>query len=81
MESLKKDQGVIFSKEIQSRNRKYFFDVRKTRNGGSFLSITESLKKKKKGKVETMKQKIFIYKEDFNEFMDRLDDVIDFMNK
>ncbi|HCE85589.1 MAG TPA: hypothetical protein DEO99_05495, partial [Bacteroidetes bacterium] len=48
----------------------YFFDVRATRNGDFFMTITESKKKHKDSGFDN--HKVFIYKEDFHKFIHAL---------
>lgn len=64
----------VFGKRVSAGRRTYFFDVVPTRSGGDFyIVITES---KRKGE-EYEKHKIFLYKEDFEKFVEGLDEAID----
>ena len=67
----------VFSKRVRAgKKRTYFFDVKTTRNNDYFLTITES-KRDFRQPNHYIKHKIFLYKEDFNNFMDALSETID----
>ncbi len=71
----------IFSKAVRAGKRTYFFDVKETRNGQQYITITESKKRfnQEEGKFYFEKHKIFLYQEDFDKFSDGLKTVIDFI--
>lgn len=71
----KKYDIVKSSKMIAGKRRTYFFDVRKTKNNDAYVTITESTKRFDGEGVE--KHKIFLYKEDFNRFLEFLTESID----
>lgn len=76
----KKGNDEIYSNSIRAGKRTYFFDVRKTRNGEMFLTITESKKiMKEEGNFHFEKHKIFLYKEDFEKFSNGLKEALDFI--
>jgi hypothetical protein len=81
----KKDNEIIYSKSIKAGKRIYYLDVKKSRNEDLFLAITESKKKingfDQDAQVTYEKHKIFLYKEDFNKFLEGLEDVISFIKK
>lgn len=60
-------EPVYSNKFRAGRRRTYFFDVRETREGDYYLTITES-KKRMDGGYD--RHKIFLYKEDVNKFME-----------
>jgi hypothetical protein len=67
----------IYSKAVRAGKRTYFFDVKSTRNNEYYLTITESKKKfSDKGQFHYEKHKIFLYKEDFDKFLDGLEEVV-----
>lgn len=68
----------IFSKVVRAGKRTYFFDVKTTRNGESYLTITESKRRflNDQGKFVYEKHKIFLYREDFEKFVTGLDGAI-----
>lgn len=75
MEDFRKDdQQEIFSKKIRAGKRTYFFDVKATKGNDYFITITESKKRFEDGSF--VKHKIFLYKEDFNKFMEALNDTV-----
>ncbi len=65
----------IFSKKLRAgKRRTYFFDIRKTKSNDFFISITESTRKFNGDGYE--RHKIFVYKEDFNRFLENLQEVV-----
>ena len=64
------NQRGYYSRKVRAGKRTYFFDVRATRNGDFFMTITESKKKHKDSGFEN--HKVFIYKEDFHKFIHAL---------
>ncbi|HYQ58524.1 MAG TPA: DUF3276 family protein [Draconibacterium sp.] len=71
----------IHSKVIRAGKRTYFFDVKSTRNDEYYLTITESKKRfGENGKFSYEKHKIFLYREDFNNFIESLQEVVDFIH-
>ena len=90
MEDLKKksttenDKEIVFSKTIKAGKRIYYVDVRKNRKDDMFLAITESKKVNGEGnssQVSFEKHKIFLYKEDFEKFMNGLNEAISYIEK
>lgn len=81
----KKDNEIIYSKAIKAGKRIYYLDVKKSRNDDLFLAITESKKKvvgfEEDAQVTYEKHKIFLYKEDFDKFMEGLEDVVSFIKR
>lgn len=72
----------IHSKVIRAGRRTYFFDVKSTRNNEYYLTITESKKRfAENGKFTYEKHKIFLYREDFNKFLDCLEDVVAYIEE
>ena len=73
-----KQNEFVFSKRIRAGRRTYFIDVKSTRKEDYFITITESTRK---GNAEApvIKQKIFLYKEDFNKFERGLLEAIDYI--
>ena len=68
----------VYSKAVRAGKRTYFFDVKSTRSGDHYLTITESKKKfDQDGNFHFEKHKIFLYKEDFDKFKDGFIEVID----
>ncbi len=68
----------VYSKAIRAGKRTYFFDVKSTRGNDLYLTITESKKKSNdSGKSFYEKHKVFLYKEDFDKFVDGLQHTLD----
>ncbi|PIE50473.1 MAG: DNA-binding protein [Flavobacteriales bacterium] len=62
-------ENEIFTKVLKAGRRTYFFDVRETKAGDYYLTITESKKNfGENGEVSFEKHKIYLYKEDFSQF-------------
>jgi hypothetical protein len=66
----------IFSEKVKAGKRTYFFDVKATRSNDYYLTITESKKRFKEDGFTYEKHKIFLYKEDFNKFLDALTNTV-----
>lgn len=92
MEELKKkstgeinDKEIIFSKSIKAGKRIYYLDVKKNRKDEMFLAITESKKvisgEGDESQVSFEKHKIFLYREDFEKFMNGFTQAIAFINE
>lgn len=71
----------IFSRVVRAGKRTYFFDVKATRSGEHYLTITESKRRfnNDQGKFYYEKHKLFLYKEDFDKFRNGLSDVMEFI--
>ena len=67
-------ESVYSTKVRAGRRRTYFFDVRKTKGGDFYITLTESTKKFNGDGYD--RHKIFLYKEDFNRFSNSLTDTI-----
>ena len=92
MEDLKKKSGldvndkeIVFSQSIKAGKRIYYLDVKKNRKDEMFLAITESKKvvmgEGDDSQVSFEKHKIFLYKEDFEKFMNGLQQAIGFIQE
>jgi hypothetical protein len=76
--SMKNDD--IFSKVIRAGRRTYFFDVRSTKADDYYLTITESKKfTNDDGSFFYRKHKIYLYKEDFENFKEALEETTNFI--
>jgi hypothetical protein len=74
------ERQEIFSKAIRAGKRTYFFDVKSTKRNDYYLTITESKKRfNKDGRYYFEKHKVFLYREDFDKFMEGLNEVIEFI--
>ena len=91
MEELKKknsaditDKEIVFSQSIKAGKRIYYLDVKKNKKDELFLAITESKKiitneGDENQQVSFEKHKIFLYKEDFDKFLNSLQEAIQFI--
>ncbi|WP_343485723.1 PUR family DNA/RNA-binding protein [Allomuricauda sp. d1] len=74
------DQEEIYSKVLRAGRRTYFFDVRSTKAGDYYLTITESKKfTHDDGSFHYKKHKIYLYKEDFHAFKDHMEEMMDYI--
>lgn len=73
----REDRDKIYSKRVRAGKRTYFFDVRSTRSSDYYLTITESRRFQKDGGFVFEKSKMFVYKEDFNKFLEALQETVD----
>ncbi len=75
------DKEILYSKAIKAGKRIYYLDVKKNLKDDLFLAVTESKKVQSKdnSNVTFEKHKIFLYREDFDKFMDGLNDVIGYV--
>jgi hypothetical protein len=82
MENDSKFRDEIYSKAVRAGKRTYFFDVKSTRRDEFYLTITESKKRfEQDGNFHFEKHKIFLYKEDFEKFVDGLLEVISYIDQ
>src|SRR5690606_38491160 len=74
------EKEEIFSKVLRAGRRTYFFDVRSTKAGDYYLTVTESKKfTNDDGSFHYKKHKIYLYKEDFTEFNNILNEKTDYI--
>ena len=74
------EREEIFSKILRAGRRTYFFDVRSTKAGDYYLTLTESKKfTNDDGSFHYKKHKIYLYKEDFNEFSEILNEMTNYI--
>ena len=74
------EKEEIYSKVMRAGRRTYFFDVRSTKAGDYYLTITESKKfTNDDGSFHYKKHKIYLYKEDFHEFKDHVNEMIQYI--
>ncbi|MBE7629659.1 PUR family DNA/RNA-binding protein [Tenacibaculum piscium] len=74
------EQEEIFSQVLRAGRRTYFFDVRATKASDYYLTVTESKKfTHDDGSFHYQKHKIYLYKEDFSDFKEMLNQATDFI--
>ncbi len=71
------DKEEVFSKRVRAGKRTYFFDVKTTKGNDYYITITESKKRFEDGNY--VKHKIFLYKEDFNKFMEAFTETVNYV--
>ena len=82
IENDSKFREEIYSVSVRAGKRTYFFDVKSTRRDEFYLTITESKKRfEQDGSFHFEKHKIFLYKEDFEKFMDGLQEVVTYIDQ
>ena len=79
----KNNMHDIFSKSVRAGKRTYFFDVKETKSGEYYITLTESKKRLngENGKFFYEKHKLFLYKEDFEKFSEGLSGVIEYIKE
>ena len=75
MDNHNNNRAEVYSTKIRAGKRTYFFDVKETRSSDYYITITESKRRFNGDGYD--KHKIFLYKEDFNKFLNCLTDTID----
>ncbi|MDR2681092.1 MAG: PUR family DNA/RNA-binding protein [Tannerella sp.] len=77
------DKEIVYSKAIKAGKRIYYLDVKKNLKDDLFIAITESKRNHtKEGESVTFeKHKIFLYKEDFEKFMDGMNEIMRFIKE
>jgi len=75
------EKDFLFSESVKAGKRIYYFDVKESKNGDRYISITESKRIMEEGaeypRFTYEKHKLFLYKEDYDKFTAALDKVID----
>jgi hypothetical protein len=64
----------VFSKRIRAGKRTYFFDVKATKSAKDFYVVITESRRVSEEKYE--KHKVFLYKEDFQKFVDALHETV-----
>lgn len=81
MDNKEQRKEELYSQAIPAGKRRYFFDVKETRGGDKFITITESRKMfdNNSGDFYFEKNKMFLYKEDFDKFRQGLENAFSFI--
>jgi len=70
----------VYSEQVKAGKRTYYFDVKETKKGDRFLTISErSRKYNEDGTFKVEKHKLFLYQEDFVKFANALKNSTPFM--
>lgn len=82
MEDFEHGKEEVYSKAVRAGKRTYFLDVKETKSGEQYLTITESKRRfiEEQGKFVYEKHKIFLYQEDFEKFVNGLNQTIHFIH-
>ncbi len=77
------DKEILYSKAIKAGKRIYYLDVKRNLRDELFLAITESKKVQSKNdsQVAFEKHKIFLYREDFEKFVNGMNDVMEYIKQ
>jgi len=75
-ESEKLPKGVVHSTRVKAGKRTYFIDVRQTRQSDHYITLTESTKKTEGNKSFYIRNKVLVYKEDFQKLLEGLQNTI-----
>ena len=80
IDNKERNENEIFTKVLKAGRRTYFFDVRETKAGDYYLTITESKKNfGENGQASFEKHKIYLYKEDFKNFQEMFSESTNFI--
>ncbi len=82
MNQNREEREELYSKAVRAGKRTYFFDVKATKGGEQYLTITESKRRfvEEDGKFVYEKHKMFLFKEDFDKFSNAFDMAKAFIN-
>lgn len=77
------DKEILYSKAIKAGKRIYYLDVKRNLKDDLFVAVTESKKIQSKDNMQVSfeKHKIFLYREDFDKFMEGMQEVIGFIKE
>lgn len=77
------DKEILYSKAIKAGKRIYYLDVKRNLKDDLFVAVTESKKVQLKNSTQVSfeKHKIFLYKEDFEKFMEGMNEVINYIKQ
>jgi len=76
------DKEEVYTQVVKAGKRTYFVDAKATKRNELYITITESKKRfNTDGRYYYEKHKIFLYREDFEKFMDGLNDVLGFVKR
>lgn len=72
-----REREKSYSKRVRAGKRTYFFDVKSTRANDYYLTITESRRQPQGEGFTYEKHKLFLYKEDFDKFIEALQETVE----
>lgn len=72
----------VYTESFRAGKRTYFFDVKESKNSEYYITITESKRKPlKNGKFTYEKHHIYLYKEDFDKFVESITSTVAFVKE
>lgn len=81
MEDFGAGKEEVYSEAVRAGKRTYFMDVKETKGGDRYITVTESKRHfdESTGRFVYEKHKIFLYREDFDNFRKGLEQAIRFV--
>ena len=81
MEDFGTGKDEVYSEAVRAGKRTYFMDVKETKGADRYITVTESKRHfdETTGRFVYEKHKIFLYREDFDNFRKGLDQAIRFV--
>ena len=70
------EREELYSQRVKAGKRTYFFDVKSTRANDFYITITESRRFPQGEGFAYEKHKMFLYKEDFDKFVEALNGAV-----
>lgn len=81
-DSISLEKEEVYSESFRAGKRTYFFDVKKTKTSELYITITESKRKiQKNGKFTFEKHHIYLYKEDFDKFVETIGSTVNYVKE
>ena len=82
---MENEKDIVYSQAVKAGKRIYYLDVKRSKRGELFLSITESKKiitgEGADASYTFEKHKIFLYQEDFSKFIGGLSKAISYIHE
>jgi len=77
------DKDIVYFKRLKAGSKVYYLDVKRNQRDDMYVTITESKKSFTNDKISVAyeKHKIFLFREDFDKFMEGMKDVIDYIKQ
>jgi len=71
---------ILYSRSVRAGRRVYHFDVKKSKSGSLFMTISEIKKiNRRDGSYYFKRNRIFLYYEDIDKFADNFNHIIDYI--
>lgn len=70
----------VYTQMVRAGHRTYFIDVKQTRCGKYYMSITELRRRTTPSGTTSERSKVHVYEEDFEKFADGLNEVFNYVN-